>query len=117
MFKRYYHLSKFVWIINSIIMLSACTTISYQFVPPSTQAGRMCLNECLRYKSKCKNNCEMKDMQQQSLNIMTNAVANNKNNYYTSPSYYNNYQCISDCEEDYRSCYENCGGQVIRVEQ
>jgi hypothetical protein len=114
----------------------------FHFIPPASEQGRMCLNTCLSNKSICQNNCNYNEqncinnaqwlkMGQVLGNAMTRPVPRKHYNpydpYYPQPyddlGYEYNatirrcnqykYSQMNSCENDYRSCYQNCGGQVL----
>lgn len=98
-----------------LVMLTACTTVSYRYIPPSSESGRMCLNQCLQMYSQCRNQCSNLKLQHETLNSINRAV-NPQDPYSHHSSFYES-SCLANCEAEYRACYTNCGGYVQRIEQ
>lgn len=104
--------------IASFITLTSCTTITYKYIPPSSQTGRMCINRCINYRSECRSRCDFTKLQYDTLNTVRDFYGTNPN----VPPYelFNNdnihYNCYTNCDADYRMCYQNCGGLVQVIE-
>lgn len=106
-----------------ILTLSACGpiyTTEYEIVPPSTEFGAMCANNCLLSKTSCENYCLdkanqarlIKSLEQQNSDLrkMNQGVKlTNEFNFDLD----DNGQCVKRCMTDYHTCHINCGGMVI----
>lgn len=106
----------------------------YNFSPPEDPQGRMCVNRCLDSKTYCERSGQQVRIQQKKMCLREEkARAEMKYEDYlqkmaqkgekADKSYYNFYSKYScnyinegpydpTCEENYRACYQNCGGQV-----
>jgi predicted small lipoprotein YifL len=115
----------------ALALLAACGPMyqtDYQVVPPQTETGRMCANNCLLSKSNCRNNCRMQSMQCQEIerlrarsdyySYLDNQRRSGRPAQKTEGDFYRSYacdegSCAEQCEGDYRICHVNCGGQMI----
>ncbi len=121
-------IAKKLHVIALLLVLSGCLGNNYKFIPPQSFEGKRCVNDCLNMKQSCKNNCRsQKNMCSLTKNVtkITNHSIR-KNSLHNHDVFSNdfsdfgangcnNYSCISECEDDYRACYENCGGDVILI--
>jgi hypothetical protein len=112
--------------------LSACnetTSRLYAYTPPQTPGGRLCTNQCSAAKDYCNQLCDL-DRRQCVINAQTQAI--HDYDQYTRDQFLNRQhidfrasdferlgacdgpkkECVNDCENHYKSCYELCGGQV-----
>jgi hypothetical protein len=112
-------------------LLSGCGPVyqtDYQMVPPQSETGRQCANNCLLSKQNCEQTCQIQEMsceergRLQSRNEYLEYVAvqhaagqpvtrreHEFQQYYNCSSNY----CVASCGENYRMCHTNCGGQVV----
>ncbi len=108
-----------------LTLIAACS--HYEYHPPATEAGRLCTVQCAAVREMCISNenvraqnekyaCEQRNrrnydqcMRRAEDKDDARACARAQPTCYASASTFR-------CEENYRSCYVNCGGQVIRVE-
>lgn len=109
----------------------------FQFIPPTTEAGRMCVNQCIMGQQQCQQTC---NLQQQSCR-QTNLIAEQNAAMHADYAYENYVRdrkregklikkdrsdflnhygedcstdmCESSCAGNFQLCYSNCGGQVI----
>jgi hypothetical protein len=128
--KKFYPL---IFIFFIIISCGPSYKTEYRFNPPTTENGRMCINNCLMMNQQCRQN--VKQCKAQCLNTYQSCQVNSsvidvtmesldrqsyKNNYHSRPHAVCSYplslcndNCNSDCQSQYNMCYENCGGQVF----
>lgn len=114
----------------ALFLLSSCGPIydtSYEIVPPRSETGRMCANNCLLAQQNCRQNCQIQEKQCQEI-----AQLRAQSSYYNyvnqqqregrpitrnESDFYHYSGCSNSCEEacgnDYRICHTNCGGVVI----
>ncbi len=110
---------------------------NYQLIPPKSENGRMCLNNCLGMHQNCRQSCSIQT-QQCAINMSVaehNAryqadldfdsyvqerkaqgklIKKDHSNFYSAPSGSCEQEaCQAQCAGDYNMCYSNCGGQVI----
>lgn len=114
-----------------IMLISGCTSIQYQYIPPTTDAGRQCVTTCDTNRQICiagkeqvaetrNEACENRNSNSRIVCLATartdaeRQACTNKRESYCS-----NYSDSDSCDTSYRFCYTQCGGQVkqITVEQ
>ncbi len=119
-----------------LLALSLFTLIScgpmyvteYELVPPPTNEGRMCANNCLFARTNCEQQCHLtSNMCEQNehlraeneyLRYVREREAEGLEIKRGKDSFQNDYRCETDdcmeqCAATYRMCHSNCGGQVI----
>ncbi|WP_375327351.1 hypothetical protein [Candidatus Tisiphia endosymbiont of Nemotelus uliginosus] len=106
-----------------ILSLAACGpiyTTEYEIVPPPTEFGAMCANNCLLSKTSCENYCLDKANQSRLIRSLEQQNRDlRKINQGTKLSddfnfgFNDNDQCVKRCMVDYHTCHVNCGGMVI----
>ena len=95
----------------------------YVFTPPPTPEGRVCTSQCEIGKQQCYgftqnafNQCQMNhNMALQNYNQCRNYARNDRDGKGKNSCYYPPYTCNTSsyqCDENYRTCYQNCGGRV-----
>ena len=108
-----------------VLLLAACS--HYEYRPPASEAGRQCTVQCAAVREMCFSNennraqnekasCEQRNrwnyqqcMRRADDKDDAKACARAQPTCWANA---NNFRC----EENYRSCYVNCGGQVTLVE-
>ena len=108
-----------------VTLLAACS--HYEYYPPASEAGRQCTVQCAAVREMCISNeynraqydrasCEQRNhwnyqqcMRHANDKDDAKACARAQPACFANP---NNFRC----DENYRSCYINCGGKVILVE-
>jgi hypothetical protein len=104
---------------------SGCETVRYELRPPASESGRWCVTQCAQIRETCRSNelhrareereqCEYRT--ERNVNSCL-ARADSKerrkdcmdmrHGCYSSPN-------EARCEADYRGCFGNCGGAVIK---
>jgi hypothetical protein len=118
-----------IWLVLMFLaatLLSGCKTTRYQFTPPPSDQGRLCVAQCASIKETCrgheirraqseKNACERTEDQVFRACISkpsSDEKACKKQRKYCSSS-----EHTWRCDEDYRSCYQNCGGTILQYEE
>jgi hypothetical protein len=104
-------------------LLASCSTTTYEFVVPASDAGKICVTQCAGIREQCRGN-EMQRAQSDKAFCERNAESGyraclsaataNK----TDPGKCQRRSCYSSentyrCDNDYQQCFVNCGGQVI----
>ena len=104
-------------------LLASCTTTTYEFVVPASDAGKICVTQCAGIREQCRGN-EMQRAQSDKAFCERNAESGyraclsaataNK----TDPGKCQRRSCYASentyrCDNDYQQCFVNCGGQVI----
>lgn len=110
----------------------------YHIVPPRTQVGQMCANNCLMAQQNCRQSCQLQHqicvqndwLSQQHAgdeadrdyrHYMAQRLAQGKlikrerSSFYryTPDSDCEAERCENQCVSDYHICHSNCGGKVI----
>jgi len=115
----------------STVLLAACgpqLATQYEIVPPPSDSGRYCANNCLIMKDQCeqncwaqKNNCEQQNRIDGHLDYLTYMASRNMDNkpIKKGPDDFrgNNWceadSCLMRCTQNFNVCHTNCGGKVI----
>lgn len=106
-----------------ILLLNGCGPVyqmHYRYVAPNGWRARNCINQCLNNRTQCQiaynqqnQNCRT---EADISSLAANAISNNSNDPYFGPSPfpdYSNCNAGGQCQQDYVTCYANCGGEVI----
>lgn len=110
--------------------VAACGPVydtQYHFIPPADPTGRQLAGQCRVVQNMCKQNCQMRehacraDARSEGMMEYQAYVAERRRKNLPlkrSPeSFVSTYMCDSDrcedaCEDDYRGCYVEAGGQI-----
>ena len=118
-----------IFLLATLFMATSCFGSSYEtryaYGPPTTPEGRMCVNQCQQMSTMCKQNCKLNKQQcetnsllqaqleyqnylnaQQAKGLLINKTVDN----FKRPCYNNS--CEQECDQNFRFCFMNCGGQV-----
>lgn len=131
-FLKNYYKTKTIKKLSCILLLatlSGCLGNTYKFIPPHSAEGKRCVNECIVMKQSCKNNCSsnkhMCSLTKNVTKLTNHSIKKDSLHRHSAHGHdfdhdfgFNNcntYSCTHECEEDYRACYENCGGNVISI--
>ena len=114
-------------LLAQVFLLSACGPVyrtTYQYVPPESDAGKLCITQCENNKIQCAQLEQMRysSCQQQS-DFSYHLCRSRREFRYNHKGhrkcvrncycYHRNcYQNTNACESNYRSCYEACGGTI-----
>ena len=122
---------KLITIITALCMITSCSPIydiQHEYIPPRTNAGAVCANNCIHTKNTCKgacsadyNNCEtIRRLEQQTQYLAyVNLQQAQKLPIDKTINSFSGYRscsmasCEQECNNDYTTCYKNCGGQII----
>ena len=117
--KNFRMILSFITVTVFTLIVTSCTSTYYQYTPPASHEGKMCINECLKNKSLCMVSCDKIKAQYDTMDSISKTIigVTKKDTTSSSPSCatYDKNSCYVRCREDYRECYENCGGKVERV--
>ncbi|MBI1889452.1 MAG: hypothetical protein HYS18_02270 [Burkholderiales bacterium] len=110
----------------ALLLLSACETIRYEYRPPVTDQGRMCITQCAAIKETCRGNEIQRAQREKASCERSNeshfraclAKASGKEEVKACEKDHDKRSCWGlestyRCEEDYRTCFVNCGGAII----
>lgn len=108
------------------LLFSGCTTIRYEYFPPSTEQGRYCTTQCAAIKDSCQGNeisradaeryaCEQRSEYQyhDCLRHARNDAEAKRCFRPACHSYPNTWRC----DENYRQCFVGCGGIVHTIKE
>lgn len=115
---------KFLTSLLLLLPLVACgpTYITeYEMIPPDTQFGSMCANNCLLSKTNCENYCMDRANQNRLIKKLEEKIDSDsdKKSVYKFNFSSGNFssgdddRCERRCTADYHACYVNCGGRII----
>lgn len=119
----------FLILMGFLLILTGCGPIyrtTYSYVPPANERGKMCVIQCQTSKKMCENLCEAKNSEctyreRDKAHFEYESYVRKQEMEHQPvlrdlDSFYNRSACSQfscGCEEDYRSCYQLCGGQVV----
>lgn len=121
-------LCRVVVAIVSMMLLAGCAPrykTVYTFKPPAEARAKMCIAQCQQSRSLCRRLCKADkhacqrsarakarhDYQRYALHQQHSQLPVTK----TVDDFYDTHSCeqqVCDCGEDYRTCYQLCGGEV-----
>jgi hypothetical protein len=122
-------------ILISLLALEACgagtpAAVTYHYVPIPTPGGSLCTTQCSEAKDYCGESCTLKYRQ---CVVDVQAQALHDYDHYTVEQFINHQpielrvsdfermntcdgmkkECEDGCENHFRSCYTDCGGEVV----
>lgn len=113
-------------LVSLALLATGCETVRYRMIPPPTESGRLCIAQCAAVREMClggerqeafyaQEQCERRVDRdyRRCLEQYRGDYAKQKNCDSIRG------QCwvpadTGRCEHDYRTCFTNCGGQVIQ---
>ena len=113
--------------LTTLLMLSACETVRYEYTPPATSDGKQCVVQCASVREMCRSNenqraaykqqsCEQRSdaayyvcMSTTTHNKELQAKCSEKRDYYSE------YADIAHCNDEYNQCFSTCGGTVQKI--
>lgn len=120
-----------VVVVSLLLLLTACAGPSprdYEFAPPITTGGRLCLIQCQQAREFCREQCglqsspcyrhaEQRAVQAYDQYLIDMAkirqTPEKKLHDFMDASSCQSVTCRDDCDGAYRTCYSGCGGEVI----
>lgn len=110
----------------TLLALAGCESVSYEYTPPASEQGRFCVTQCAAIRETCRGNeihrAELKkNACEHTQDIKLRAClakATNKDQEAACDKERRRNSCWESestyrCDEDYQSCYVNCGGVII----
>lgn len=103
------------------ILLAACSTTRYEYHPPATEQGRICVTHCAGVREMCQGNeinraqSERFACEQRSESIYRNCLRQADNRDEAKKCYRSTCWASENtwrCDENYRQCFVVCGGSV-----
>jgi len=117
------HFKRLILSCFTFFCISSCTTYSYQYIAPTTEAGKTCATQCMTTKQVCYNATV-----QQAQNNVNICHQQNSFSYQAcvsraqshddvkkcnpNPQYCQGTPNYWQCDESYRQCFSTCGGTV-----
>lgn len=120
---------RWLYLLGIIILLSGCGPVyktTYSLIPPVTADGKQCVKQCQQSKRLCQNLC---NSEHGSCIARTKREARAQYKHYqqeqqrqgkpvenTFADFYNPAGCTKracGCKEDYRACFQMCGGELV----
>ena len=108
------------------ILFSGCTTIRYEYIPPATDQGRMCISQCSGVREMCQGNEIQRAQYNQALCEQRNESTYRRCLHHAdskdeAKKCYRQ-SCYSSentwrCDENYRQCFVSCGGIVHAIKE
>ena len=113
-----------------VLFLSACGPMyqtSYTYTPPVSMRGKMCVMQCQKQKSLCERlaqsnqtNCKLRardDARFKYESYVSRQRSKGRKVKKTLEDFYSPWACRSSarssgCTNDYRACYQLCGGKI-----
>ncbi len=108
-----------------LLLLSACGPqfkTRYTYTPPHSEDGAGCVNNCETIKRLCieRENSNQRECEQRSQDEVHDCESHTRWSEGREPKWY---ECsgevctstLEGCDEEYRACYENCGGTVKAI--
>lgn len=108
------------------MLLSACASTRYEFVPPQSDMGKQCITQCAGVREQCRGNEMQRAMREKSMcerraESDYRACLDDKSGKADERKCYrqvcNANQNQWHCENEYRQCFTNCGGRIIQHTQ
>ena len=122
---------KYVHLALALLFVSSCSPLyqtDYEIVPPKTETGSLCANNCLLVQSSCRQQCQTQQSQCSEIvwlrgqrdyliyvnqqNANSRPVKKSEQDFYRMDAC-SNQTCEASCIADYRICHTNCGGKII----
>ena len=109
-----------------LLIMSACTTIRYEHIPPTTDQGRICVTQCAGVREMCQGNeinraqSERYACEQRSESSYRNCLHHAENRDQSKKCY--RPACYAHentwrCDENYRQCFVGCGGTIHTIKE
>ncbi|MBF0137871.1 MAG: hypothetical protein H7833_06805 [Magnetococcus sp. DMHC-1] len=116
----------FLEIFLAILWLAGCQTVRYDMSPPSTEGGRTCVTQCAAIRETCRGNeimragnereaCEHQAKQNLRSCLHSADSQEKKDKCAKKKVYCRSYENSDRCDFEYRTCYRQCGGTVIKI--
>lgn len=119
------HLPRLLFLLL-LLALTGCETVRYRMIPPPSESGRFCVTQCAGIMEMCighersmaqfeQRQCEHREDREYD-HCMRGAENDRgkEKKCKRKRDYCSLYESVGHCKVDYRSCYSNCGGLVIK---
>lgn len=110
----------------ALSLLAGCTTIRYEYFPPATEQGKICVTHCSGVREMCQGN-EMQRAQydralceQRSESIFRTCLRQADNRDESKKCH--RPACFAHentwrCDENFRQCFVGCGGTIHAIKE
>jgi hypothetical protein len=108
------------------LLIAGCTTVRYEYQPPSSDTGRLCVTQCQGIREVCRGN-EINRAQAERYACEQRSEMAYRGCYRNARSPDEARRCyrpacnIPDtqwrCDERFRQCFEGCGGVIRKFTQ
>jgi len=110
-----------MWLAAFVVLLGCTPAIRYVYTPPVSPEGKFCASQCLNTQQQCQMylNTQYRECQYrynyeiQLYNQCRRNSGDNKSYCPYPPACY--YPSTYQCDEQFRACYQICGGQVQAI--
>ena len=103
------------------LLIAGCTTVRYEYEPPASESGRMCATQCQGIREVCRGNeinrvqSEKFSWERRSENVFRD-YQRSANNPDEARKCYRPVCNVTEnywrCDENFRQCFEGCGGTI-----
>jgi hypothetical protein len=111
-----------------VILLAGCTSIRYEYQPPSSEAGLQCVTQCAHIREMCVTNESYRAQNDASACEQRNrwnyqqCLRRARNKDEASRCGLGQQMCWANantyrCDEYYRTCFTGCGGRIEAIKQ
>ena len=108
------------------LLLAGCTTIRYEYYPPASDEGRICVTHCAGVREMCQGN-EIQRAQydralcEQRSDSVYRSCLHQASNKDEAKKCYRPACWTSEntwrCDENYRQCFVGCGGSIRAIKE
>ncbi len=118
---------RIITLLAALFLVCACETVRYEYTPPSTVEGKLCVVQCASVREMCRGNenqraaykeqsCEQRS--DANYYVCMNSTRHNKelqSQCSKKREYCSEYPDVSHCNDEYNQCFSVCGGLVQRI--
>jgi hypothetical protein len=103
------------------LLIAGCTTVRYEYQPPPSESGKMCVTQCQGIREVCRGNeinrvqAERQSCERRSENVFRDCQRNAKGAEEAKKCYRPACHVPENywrCDESFRQCFEGCGGTI-----
>lgn len=113
-------------VVLTAVLLSACETVRYEYQPPASQSGKLCITQCAAIRESCRGNeirraeDEREACQKSSDRNFTSCMHKAANKEQEKDCDKKRTYCWASendqrCVSEYNQCFANCGGGVNTI--
>jgi hypothetical protein len=113
-------------LLTGVLLLAGCQTVRYEMHPPTSEGGRACVTQCAGIREVCRGNeirrarsereeCEHRAEQSLRMCLASADSKERRNDCEKKKAGCWSYENEARCEDEYRICYGQCGGRVVKI--